>query len=1056
MKKFLAIFMVMILIAQMPLIVLAEEATATPEVIVTPAPSEVPTATFAPAEAATAEPKAPVKATETVEPTTTAESAVEPTNTVMPSATVTAENIGEPADTASPEATDTATPTDTATDEATDTATLEPTVTPTLVPISGSTLELALPLTLGNIQRNTLTEEATTLYYTFDTDVYSSVTITTGGDSVSVNLLKANGSLLAELATVNGIVDETQAVSAGTSYALTVSGAADASFTLLVEGVVEVETNALAICEGDAEPRVFAGATALTLNSSLVTSSLYYTSDTDQRMQAIYYVTLPSAGQMTAYFNPTYTAEMQIWDEALTVMYASVGATGNAIVKKGLWLEAGNYHIILKQTTQITNAYTIRTTFSAANNAIGGANSTLTAYSLSASGDDTIGVFTEQDRTDVLIFAASTPSKVTIDTRTYASGTTLKIISANDTKYYKEWTLTDGNPGANSNSIWVESGSYYLYVSAASSTGTYTIRLSLNPANNTETEPNNGIGTAMPIRLDSGSHRGLLSLQDNIDCYSVTPTVDRDVEISVSDYTNGLTINVYGGSTLLLDLSKSGTGGSEASAYEHKGVIRMYAGATYYIVIELNANFGIYDLKVSSRLSVESVTASPTRAALGGYISTTTVVSERSSVVAGIYYIYKKSGSTYTLVSTHPSTGSTFGFKPSAIGTYRVSYYVYDGYYWAGCDSADIVIEDAVSVSNVALPASAVGGTTISGVVTTAGADVLLYAYEVYSVSGNQVAGRTTAYTNSFSFKINASGLYYMIVYVYDGVNWAYGVSNYIQVTNTLLITSLTPDRPSTTIGNNITFTMATNGGDLYFTNYRVYCDGTLINSITKTSGALTTFVYKPQASGTYTVLGAGYDGAKWVGVSSPSVEVSESLHLYALNNSSGAVSLGETITFALTANATPSTLVYRILDTTGAIVQTYTTSSEMSHTFTLSKAGIFVGVALAYDAGAWQVVSSGWFTVSGSGFSITSVTVATGIHTVGSDVRITLTTKGVATTFTRYIVVDASGNRVTSWDGNTHTFYFKPTVKGTYFVYVVASEGTTYESAISPWFTVQ
>ena len=1050
MKKILSLFIILILIVQAPLLALAEAEPILETIneVSTPAPVQ--------------EPPAEHKEAPTAEPTEAPTAAPTEVPTAVPTETATVEPTAGRTETATTEPT--AEPTETATVAPTETATVEPTEE---APAQGSTLALALPLALDDVVRGTLTEQAPTLYYAFRTGDFSCVEIKTTGDPVSVELLKESGSRMATLETKDGVVNERQTVSAGTTCVLAVTGSAGASFTLKVSGVAETIATATPeatleegdgsaeMLEGEAvdSERLLPGTVALVLNGEAIQGK-FDTTGIPAVSQLLYSAMLPSSGLLTIYLAPQNSAVMEIWDENLTTKYATVNGT-SMVISKGLWLEPGSYHIIVRRDT-VDTSFTIRAAFMAANNTISGANSTLNAYNLTVGTTYATGVLTEDDKQDILLFQTTEAGKLTIDTRTYESGTQLRIVSADNTAHSRTWSLNAGGintPGANASVVWIEKGSYYLYVTTATS-GPYDIRISYSIARNNETEPNNGIGTANTLLLDSAGYRGLLSLQDSVDCYVIRPTATRMVNVVVKDYTNGLGVQVWGGdsSNVLADLSKNNTGGSEQSAYEHQGLVRLEAGKTYYVVITNIADLGVYELSVTTKLTVESVVASPTAGALGAHITVQSVISG-NNIITGLYRISIKSDSDYVTVSDTVSKSNTFSFTPPAVGTYRVSYLVYDGYSWASCDSADIVIGDPVAVTSVTLPTSAVKGQTVTGQATTSGSPATLYAFEVYTTTGALVAGRTYSANPSFTFTVPGSGLYYMLAYAFDGVNWVYGVSNYMNVTSPLKVISLTPDKTTSTINNDITFTMATNGGDLYFTNYQIFCNGSLINTVTKTSGDVARLVFKPQAGGTYMVKGAAYDGNAWHGVTSTEVRVSESLQLYSLVNSSGAIKVGESVTFTLTANAVPGTLMYRVLDTTGAIKQQWI-GNDMSHTFTFPQEGIYVGVALAYDAGRWMVVSSGWISVSKTGFEISSVTLG-GTYTVGSNVYVTLTTTGAPLTFTRYIVQDAQGNVVTSWDGNSHSFVFRPTQAGVYFVNVIAYDGATFKSMVSPYFRV-
>jgi S-layer homology domain len=79
------------------------------------------------------------------------------------------------------------------------------------------------------------------------------------------------------------------------------------------------------------------------------------------------------------------------------------------------------------------------------------------------------------------------------------------------------------NPTSLSEEINVEPGVYTLFIKEINKTsyGEYDVNVTFNPANNTETEPNQTFTEAMPIRVNGERIRGFISWNDTKDYYKV-------------------------------------------------------------------------------------------------------------------------------------------------------------------------------------------------------------------------------------------------------------------------------------------------------------------------------------------------------------------------------------------------------------------------------------------------------------------------------------------------------------------------------------------------------
>ncbi len=85
--------------------------------------------------------------------------------------------------------------------------------------------------------------------------------------------------------------------------------------------------------------------------------------------------------------------------------------------------------------------------------------------------------------------------------------------------------------------LLLEAGTYYYTVTGASPNGEYAIKANFEPANNTETEPNQTFEQAM--KLTGGTVTGLISEDDDVDIYSIDIGKDQNFVLIPADYNKG-------------------------------------------------------------------------------------------------------------------------------------------------------------------------------------------------------------------------------------------------------------------------------------------------------------------------------------------------------------------------------------------------------------------------------------------------------------------------------------------------------------------------------------
>ncbi|MCI8379634.1 MAG: Ig domain-containing protein [Lachnospiraceae bacterium] len=139
---------------------------------------------------------------------------------------------------------------------------------------------------------------------------------------------------------------------------------------------------------------------------------------------------------------------------------------------------------------------------------------------------------------DVAYYRFYIPSagKVTFTFQSYSDGGKCSLLNNDWSKSYG-YVECDGSsvsPSTNQKTYDMEAGTYYLKVYSwhygDNWTGDYRVKISFEPANNNETEPNNSFDNAMPLISDT-LVTGYISEDDDIDFYKFTINTAQTVEI---------------------------------------------------------------------------------------------------------------------------------------------------------------------------------------------------------------------------------------------------------------------------------------------------------------------------------------------------------------------------------------------------------------------------------------------------------------------------------------------------------------------------------------------
>ncbi len=225
-------------------------------------------------------------------------------------------------------------------------------------------------------------------------------------------------------------------------------------------------------------------------------------------------------------------------------------------------------------------------------------------YNLSLNDDWVDGAIVEPKSADFYDFSLPSAGAVTITYQGWNIVDSYYRILSEDwaTEYYKceVYYSSDTDPKTNSVTLMLEAGNYCVKIEGyGNHTGAYRLKGSFDPAENNETEPNNGFDAAMPL---AGNTRitGLLSVQDRVDFYQIQVPSTQNVTITYTGMIKDSYYSIWNSDYVQVD-RKELYYCSEESPLTGTLEVTLERG-TYYIKIEpYGNNTGRYYLKWSGK-----------------------------------------------------------------------------------------------------------------------------------------------------------------------------------------------------------------------------------------------------------------------------------------------------------------------------------------------------------------------------------------------------------------------------------------------------------------------
>ncbi|WP_168169866.1 pre-peptidase C-terminal domain-containing protein [Exiguobacterium sp. HVEsp1] len=373
------------------------------------------------------------------------------------------------------------------------------------------------------------------------------------------------------------------------------------------------------LCVSLMQPLIGEAEETLQLNST-VTGTL-----SKEQNRVIYKIELPKRGYLSLQLKSTfYGVNYQLSEESYgTIVEKSIYGDQNVPTTKsiGYDLEAGTYYFMLWDGSQYKDDdYELTAEFyEEKTDDVEPNNGNESAQSLTFN-KKVSGFLSVQDRTDVYRLSLEKAGTLSIDWSSLVYGDTDLVLTDEENNVVLDVEKNSDSQTAvkYDRSINLEAGNYFIKIKRSSelyNTGIYELLTSFKPANNQETEPNNGSVQAMALSFYKPIS-GFLSWNDSVDYYKVSVPKLSNVTLNLKSYIDSeAKIALYNYDNELV--SESTIISSAITPATHNQTFKLSAG-TYYVAVKNVSshyyNAGKYTLQVKSShllptLAVNKVTA---------------------------------------------------------------------------------------------------------------------------------------------------------------------------------------------------------------------------------------------------------------------------------------------------------------------------------------------------------------------------------------------------------------------------------------------------------------
>jgi hypothetical protein len=350
--------------------------------------------------------------------------------------------------------------------------------------------------------------------------------------------------------------------------------------------------------------KAFDKVTDLLLNGQTVYNSMTSSKDED-----VYKITLAKSGRVTLKFT-SYIKGVDLYllsSDETTEIESSYVYDGSSNNPKGeelvLDLEAGIYYLKVAKDWDYTGDYKILGTFVSSNsNETESNNKIETAENLSLNGVFRNGFLSYGDEQDFYKFTTNSAGRVNLNVTSYMEHLSYEVFQEDGTtsiEYGSIYDASEINPKADNLNLDLEAGTYYLKINDTSYTGTYKVKGSFTPANNTDIEPNETINKAGILNLDGKINIGFLSLNDEQDVYKFTTDKAGKVSLNLTAYMNELDYDVLDKDGVRVLSTGYVFNGSDTNPKSNDINLNLEKGTYYLKIKKAYSSTGLYNIKAS-------------------------------------------------------------------------------------------------------------------------------------------------------------------------------------------------------------------------------------------------------------------------------------------------------------------------------------------------------------------------------------------------------------------------------------------------------------------------
>ena len=311
--------------------------------------------------------------------------------------------------------------------------------------------------------------------------------------------------------------------------------------------------------------------------------------------------------------------------------------------------------------------------------------------------------------------------------------------------------------------------------------------------------------------------------------------------------------------------------------------------------------------------------------------------------------------------------------------------------------------------------------------------------------------------TPTAQYRPTKKGVYVIRCWVYDGYQWAIGQTQKgIVISDHTVVTAVGFPTNSVARGQPMKVTIATINAPPLFYGLRMIDKSTMQFVGDVMYSNTNEFIVTPQQAGNFIFYGMAFDGFQWSAGYSFDLNVYSALKLLSLTANRTTATTADPITYKLTTNGEPVSIVAYIYSVGGTDVfrSIKTGPSMFSDTYQSSYVGELSVRAQAFDGDKWFEIVGPKVNISSNVPTVSSLNREFEIGYVGHPLTFTINGSGIPDA-TVYTIIDSTGKVVATSSARSKTFTAVIADAGTYICRLLYTINGVTKSIESTWFMV-